>query len=332
MMRKIGILAASFLLFCGLAGPVFAQRKVVIKLASQVPENTPWGEVLDQLAENWSKATDGSVELRIYHGSQTDEFSMIRQLNQGQIQAAMLSTFGLKLIAPEVMTLSCPFLIHNNAELDKVMAILRPRMDKEISQKGYRTLAWSKLGWVHFFSKRPVFTLQDLQKEKIGTSDNQPELAELFKALGCTVVPVQTDQILVNLTGGQISAIYTSPISAASAQLFALAKNMADLNVAPYMGIVIMTKEAWHRIPARYRPTLEALTKQAEGQLDGKVQALIDSVMATMKSYHLVVNHVTDSQAQLWEAAVDAVLPQFIGPGKVFDQATYNEIRRILGR
>ena len=50
-----------------LAGPVFAQRTVTIKMASPVPENTPWGYFFNQLAADWRRITNGEVELIVYH-------------------------------------------------------------------------------------------------------------------------------------------------------------------------------------------------------------------------------------------------------------------------
>jgi TRAP-type C4-dicarboxylate transport system substrate-binding protein len=117
--------------------PAAAQRKITIKLASLVPENTPWGVQLNQMAAEWAKVTNGEVQLIIYYNNKSSEGDILRQLNMNQIQAAMLSTFGLKRINPEIMTLSCPFLIRNNAELDLVLNALKPDLEKKINDKGY---------------------------------------------------------------------------------------------------------------------------------------------------------------------------------------------------
>jgi hypothetical protein len=110
------------------APDIFAQRKVTIKLAALVPENTPWGEALNRMAAEWKTISDGTVELVIYYNLKSEESAVLRQLNLNQIQAAMLSTIGIKMIAPEIMTVSCPFLIRNNEELDLVLNALKPDM------------------------------------------------------------------------------------------------------------------------------------------------------------------------------------------------------------
>jgi TRAP-type C4-dicarboxylate transport system substrate-binding protein len=160
-MRRFWYIAVFCLVFLGVAcpEPAFAQRrKVTIKLASLVPENTPWGSALNRMAAEWAAATKGEVSLMVYHnGSAGSEVDTLRKLKMNQIQAAILTSFGLNTITPEILTMSAPFLIRNNTELDLVLNDLKPELERRINEKGFYTLAWSKAGWVKFFSKAPVF-------------------------------------------------------------------------------------------------------------------------------------------------------------------------------
>jgi TRAP-type C4-dicarboxylate transport system substrate-binding protein len=306
----------------------FAQRKTVIKLVSLVPQNTPWSDLLNRMASEWYKATNGEVELVIYHNIQASEADVLRQLNMNQIQAAMLSTFGLKLITPAIMTLSCPFLIRDNGELDIVLNALKPDIEKQISDKGYFTLAWSKIGWVRFFSKSPVFVPEDLKRQKLGTSETEPELMDAFKAMGYHMVPVAMNQILVSLSGGQIDAVYQSAVNAGGLQVFGLAKNMASIQVAPFLGAILLNQRAWRSIPDAYKPELLRITKKLEAELDTSVQALENDVIQTFVNYGLVINQVSPEQEQLWYTDVNRAMPSLVGP--VFDKAMYERIDALL--
>ncbi|MDR0475307.1 MAG: C4-dicarboxylate ABC transporter, partial [Treponema sp.] len=46
---------------------LFAQRKITVKMASPVPENTPWGKYLNDIAAEWRRITGGEVDIVIYH-------------------------------------------------------------------------------------------------------------------------------------------------------------------------------------------------------------------------------------------------------------------------
>jgi TRAP-type C4-dicarboxylate transport system substrate-binding protein len=335
MMKKFSPLSTAFfflscLFFSGLLlpAPAFAQRKVTIKLVSLVPENTPWGTLLNRMAAEWAALTGGEVELKIYHNNKSSEADLIRQLNMNQIQAAMLSTLGMKLISPPVMTLSCPFLIRNNEELDLVLDSLKPDLEKGIGEKGYITLAWSKIGWVRFFSKSPVFVPADLKKQRLGTSNTETELIDAFRAMGYQIAPVALNQILVSLSGGQIDAVYQSPVNAGGLQIFGLAKNMASIRVAPFLGSIIMNRRGWNAIPERYRPGLMGTVRRVEAELDGSVQALEGEVIDTMLRYGLVINQLSSEQEQLWYADVEKTMPSLAGT--IFDRDMYKRIESLL--
>ncbi|MDR2741164.1 MAG: TRAP transporter substrate-binding protein DctP [Treponema sp.] len=329
-MKKIFPMMAC-LVVLSLFFPCFAsaQKKTVIKLVSQVPQDTPWGKLLDDMAAEWARITNGEVELDVRHNVKAGEADILRQLNSRQIHAAMLSTFGLKLISPEVMTLSCPFLIRNNEELDLVLNKLKPELEEQFEDKGYFTLAWSKVGWVRFFSKSPVYVPADLKRQRLGTSETEPELMDAFKAMGYHMVSVAMNQILVQLSGGQIDAVYQSPVNAGGLQIFGLAKNMASIQVAPFMGAIMMDRRVWRRmIPDKYKNEILRVTRRMEAELDRSVQTLEGQVIQTMVDYGLVINQVSPEQEQIWFADINRVMPSLVG--SVFDRKMYERIDALL--
>ncbi|GHV60706.1 hypothetical protein AGMMS49587_02950 [Spirochaetia bacterium] len=304
-------------------------RVTTIKLASLVPENTPWGDALNKMAAEWAAATNGEVELKIYHnGSAGSEADALRKLKMNQIQAAILSTFGLNAITPGIMTLSCPFLIRDNTELDLVLNDLKPDLEQGINDKGFYFLAWSKVGWVKFFSKAPVFTPADLKRQKLGTNENEPALMDAFKAMGYQMVPVAMNQVLVYLNGGMIDAVYQSPVNVGGLQIFGMAKNMASINVAPFMGGIVMNQTAWRSIPDKYKPELLRISRKLETGLDASIQQLEADMIETMRDYGLEINQLSPAQEQLWFDDVNRIVPSLFGT--TLDKTIYGRIEGIL--
>ena len=61
-------------------------KKIVIKIATLAPEGTEWHGLLVELGQEWKKATDGEVRLRIYPGGVVgDERDMVRKIRFVQI-------------------------------------------------------------------------------------------------------------------------------------------------------------------------------------------------------------------------------------------------------
>jgi len=320
---------AVVLIFAFLAGPVFAQKTITIKMASPVPENTPWGQFLNQVAADWKKITNGEVEIIIYHNKTAgSEEAVLRNLKLNQLQAAVLSTFGLTEVTPEIMTLSCPFFIRDDAELDLVLKDMKKDLEDKINSKGFYTLAWARVGWVKVFSKTPVFEPADLKKQKLGTNNEYEKLNQAFKTMGFQMVPVAQGEILIALNSPMVDAVYQSPVAVGGTQIFGLAKNMASINVAPFMGAIVFSKRAWSSIPEKYKPKLIEATRKRELELDRDVRKFEDEMIKTMGNYGLKVNQLTPAQEQLWYDEVGRAMPSLVG--SLFDRGMYNRIEAIL--
>jgi len=332
MKRKIAFYFVVAALFFAVL-PVYGQKRqtgqVVIKLASMVPENTEWGRMINKLSAEWSKTTNGEVQLQVFaNGTQGSEEEVLRKLNMNTIQAAILTSFGLNKIAPEILTLSCPFFIRNDAELNEVLRNVKGDFEARINSKNYFALALVKGGWVKFFSRNPVYVPTDLRRQKVGTVSTEPEMARTFRSMGYQVVEVDTTRLLIALNGGTIDSIYMSPIFAAGAQYFGVAKNMSSINVAPFMAGVVMNKHAWESVPAQHRNNLINITRRLGTELEVSLLKLEAETIQQMKKNGLKENIVSQQQMQEWYEDVAKAMPGLLG--STFDRATYNKIDGVL--
>jgi TRAP-type C4-dicarboxylate transport system substrate-binding protein len=330
-MKKAALTAICLFLILGFeaAAQRRPQRQVTIKLASMVPENTPWGAALNKMAAEWSAATNGEVRLQIYaSGTQGNEEAVLQKLNMNAIQAAVLTSFGLNKIAPEMLTLSCPFLIRNDDEFVEVFKTIKPEMEAKINAGNYYSLALVRGGWVKFFSRSPVFVPADLKRQKVGSVPSEPELAQVFRAMGYQVVIVDEKRILVALNGGSVDAVYQSPISSAGFQYFGVAKHMASINIAPFMGAIVLNKHAWESIPEQHRDAVARITRRIGSEIEASLMQLENDAVSTMVKHGLVINTVNNQQAQQWYDDVAKAVPSLLGT--TFDRATYAKIEGIL--
>ncbi|MDR2210355.1 MAG: TRAP transporter substrate-binding protein DctP, partial [Spirochaetaceae bacterium] len=197
MKKILCFLTLAVLLWGIFCSPLYAQRKrnqggkLALKIASLVPEDSPWGRAINQIAEEWYEITNGEVELQISHGGVLgSETAVLQQLRLGQIQGAVLTSYGLNSIARGIITVSCPFLIRNDQELTFVLNELKPELEEKLNSGGVFTLCWAQVGWIKVFSKEPVFVPADLKKHKLAASDDELEMMQAFKAMGYQMIPV----------------------------------------------------------------------------------------------------------------------------------------------
>jgi TRAP-type C4-dicarboxylate transport system substrate-binding protein len=330
-MKKTGLILALLTLVFALpqAHGQRPPRQITIKLASMVPENTEWGQALNKLAAEWSRVTNNEVQLQIYaNGTQGNEDAVLQKLNMNSIQAAVLTSFGLNKIAQEILTLSCPFLIRNDAELTEVLRQVKGDFETRINSQNYFSLALVRGGWVKFFSRDPVQVPSDLKRQKVGSMPSEPELAQAFRTMGYQVVMVDQSRTLIALRGGSIDAIYQSPIAAAGFQLFGVAKNMASINIAPFMGGIILNKHAWESIPSQYKDELIRVTRRVSTEIETSLLKLEADAIRQMKSYGLKENQISPQQQQEWYDDMTRATPNLLG--STFNRAMYNKIDGIL--
>jgi TRAP-type C4-dicarboxylate transport system substrate-binding protein len=305
------------------------QRPVTITLASSLPRNSPWGKSLDRIAAEWIRITNGEVTLRILHQYPGSEGEYMMKLRQDKIQGAVFTSLALNSIAPEVMALSIPLLIRDNDELDAVLKEVRPILDAKIEQKGFVNLVWAKAGWVKVFSRSPVKTPNDLRKLRLGSSPDETELLDAFKAMGFQMVGVSIPDTVQFLNSGKIDAVYQSPIAVNSFQLYRVANNMCTVNIAPFMGGVLMSKTGWDRVPERYRAQIVELMQRTGREFESSFQRSEEEAIRDMRQSGITVNEASAGDTEEWYRDMDQRLPDLVNRN-IFNKEMYDRINVIL--
>jgi TRAP-type C4-dicarboxylate transport system substrate-binding protein len=190
-------------------------------------------------------------------------------------------------------------------------------------------MALVKGGWIKIFSKAPVFVPSDLKRMKVGSDPQEPGMTAAFKDMGYQVVPVESNLILVKLNGGAIDAIYVSPIAAGGYQYFGLAKNMSTINIAPFLGGIVINRHTWEMIPKQHQEAILAITRRTGTEIEASLAQLENDAISTMVKYGLVINDVTPRQAQEWYDDLEKSVPRLLDSA-TFDREYYEKINGIL--
>jgi TRAP-type C4-dicarboxylate transport system substrate-binding protein len=151
---------------------------------------------------------------------------------------------------------------------------------------------------------------------------------QIFKTMGFQMIPVAHNDLLVALNSSMVEAVFQSPMVVGSTQIFGAAKNMASINVAPFVGAIVFNRRAWRAIPEKYKPELIASVRRTEAEIDRSIRGLESDLIKTMENYGLKVNQLTPEQEQLWYDEIGQATPGLIGT--MLDRNTYNLIEAIV--
>jgi TRAP-type C4-dicarboxylate transport system substrate-binding protein len=159
------VIAAFVLLLAPPAAPV------AVRLGTLVPANTTWDKALRDMGNTWNKDTAGRVTLTVFAGgSQGDEATTIKKLQNDVLQASFLTSVGLADLDDAFNVFGMPFFIETPEEVAAIEKKLTPILEQRLQAKGLHLLAWGTGGWVQVFSKKPLKTLADVKAAKLFTS------------------------------------------------------------------------------------------------------------------------------------------------------------------
>ena len=310
---------------------------LTIKLASPLPEATEAHNALLRMAEEWRVITDGLIKIKIYPGGIVGkEDDMIRKMRIGQIDAGVFSVFGLKMIVPETLTLSLPGLIQDDKELNFILDNFVWRFDEKFREEGFEILAWSQLGWAHVYSSVPVTGIAEFKKRRLMMDNTEDTTISGFKSLGFKVVPIGINETLIALQSGLVDSVTASPMIAAVFQWFAFAPYMTDLNLAPIIGGLVLSRRAWLKVPNEYRNALRASMARVARAFSAESVRLNVSAMAVMKDNGLQMVVLDEGARKEWHDVMIGWHDLVVGNGKEISVETYerllNEVEKLRNK
>jgi TRAP-type transport system periplasmic protein len=327
--RRIALFTAALILaaiVCTSPRPLSAQAPAVtIKMATLVPSNSSWFLVLKQVADQWAKVSGGRVKVTLYGGGiKGDDPEVVQAMRLGELQGAVLTSVGLAEIDKAVYALSIPMAYDSYEEVYAVLEKMRARLEKSIDSKGFVVLNWADGGWLHFFTKQPVATPDDLKKLKLFQWAGDPASLEIWKAAGFNPRPAASTELLPGLSTSLFEACSLSPQVAAIGHYYDKAPYMTDMNWALMLGATVIKKDVWAKVPEDAKPAMLKAMEEAGAKLRADIRKSGDTDVAAMKTVGLKVVPVDVKTRELWRRTAESAYGKVRGgfvPADAFDEA-----------
>jgi TRAP-type transport system periplasmic protein len=342
MNTPVNRIALTVALMAVVAGASFAQEKIQLKIASVAPSRSPWDIEQRALAQEWAEITKGAVTVTFFDATSLggekkvlQKFHSVRPGQKAPLDGVIFTTIGLHEMAPAagIYTLSLPFLIRNQKELDKVLSVYGTQIKDEYRKAGFEMIAWTNVGWLSFYTKEPFSSLAELKKIKIASAGlDSPVLGDSFRASGFTIEDVTADKLLQNIkSSGGVHGFFGVHMFA---YVTGLSKNIQyalDRPLSPIMAGMALSNEAWAKIPAEYKPAMIAAVDRMTARLNAALGASDRQYMESMKKEGVKPIVPTDAQFAQWEAEfmndIDKV--EKSAPGS-FSRPLYTGIQKLL--
>jgi tripartite ATP-independent transporter DctP family solute receptor len=206
-MKRLGILFLALALLCCAfaAGAQAADKKVVIKIAGMKPEGEPETLGMYKFGEILAKLSNDKYEVQVFPNSQLGkEDAYIANTRKGTIQMCATGTQTSALF-PAMAMLETPMLFESldharRAMEGKTFALIN---DGFPEKSGLRTLNAFPLGFRHFYSKKPLRSMDDLKGLKMRVP-NIPLYVNFAKECGISGQPMPFAEVPSALDQGVI--------------------------------------------------------------------------------------------------------------------------------
>jgi TRAP-type C4-dicarboxylate transport system substrate-binding protein len=232
----------------------------VLKFATLAPQGSTWMKAFNAWGKELAAKSRGRLVVRFYPGGISgDEPDMLKKIRFGQLQGAALSGHGIGEIFPPARILETPFLFRDHAEIDAVRAAIQPAIETGFRNNQYELVAWMEVGNIHFFSTKPLASLDELARRRIWQWQGDRFIDAFFEANGWSPVALPITEVYTGLSTGLIDTVVSTPLASIALQWASKTPYMSTQPMATGIGAVVVSNRFFAGLPADLQALLKSL-------------------------------------------------------------------------
>ncbi len=284
------------------------QAEIFLSIASAAPGS---GEAL---REEIRRASGGRIFCNTYwDGSMGNDSELTAAVREGTISIVSCATSSQSRLIPELGLLDIPYLFASSGEYDeKLKGSLVDFFQPYYNSAGLQLITWYCPDLRKLTCSFPPETADDLKKLRIRLMDNQYH--EIYwKAVGAETFNIPIGNLFYSLQQGLVNAQESPPYTGRTPEFYELQNTIVMTFHVPYIGSVVMNKEAYDSLAPEDRELLEKVFRDYYAGNTGSQSMLTEE---TLKNYY---EHVIIPEGELREAllagvpAVEEALRQDLG-------------------
>jgi TRAP-type C4-dicarboxylate transport system substrate-binding protein len=300
-----------------------------LRFLSLAPEGSSWMKLLLQWAGQVQQRTKGRVRLRFQTATEVDdERDLVRLMDLGRFQGALMTGLGVGLIQPEVRVFELPFFIKTDGELDYVRKRLTPLFRYRLAERGYVLLAWGEHGWIHGFGKTPMRTTEGFRRGRNWVWTDDPLGRVTLEAFGCSVVPLGFRDVGPALTTGRVTWVYASPLDLLVTGWGRHLKYMSDFPFLPGTGGLVLQKKEFDKLTPGDQEVLVQTAQALETKLLRTVRADNAAAIVELRKQGLEIVKTNVSMRAELEPIAHKVWERLTG--SLISRETLQQVKQAL--
>ena len=242
-----------------------------LKFATLMPTGTAWSKIFDDWIKEVEKKSVGRIRFKMYSGGvMGDEPDVLRKIRKGQLHGGMFTGYGIGRIYSPARVLEMPFLFKDINESDYVREQIMPELETGFRDNGFELLGWPEVGFIHFFSTKPITSVDDIKQRRIWLWQGDPLGEAFFKAAKVDPIPLSIMDVYTQLSArhGSIDTVYTSTFGAIALQWYSKLKYATHIPLTNAIGGVVISSRFFNKLP----PDLQRLLKSTGKEMSDAIR------------------------------------------------------------
>jgi len=309
-----------------------AQEVYVFKFATLAPSGSTWMNIFEDWARQVEKDSNGRLVFKLYPGGVAgDETDVLQKIHFGQYHGGAFSGYGIGHVYASARVLEIPFLFRDYAEIDYVRKLSMSGIEAGFHANGYELLGWMEMGFVRFFSRKPIRNLEDLRQQRIWLWQGDPLGQAFFDATNISPVSLSITDVYTSLSTGMIDTVYSTPLAAIAMQWFNKTKYVTDVPMANGIGALLVSRKFFDPLPADLKALLKSTGQAAGVRLVAETRRDNEKSLAVLKQNGLQFL-MTDKDVDPVEFAKirDQAALELARSGYI-PQPVFDHVRKLLG-
>jgi tripartite ATP-independent transporter DctP family solute receptor len=300
-------------LFAGLAiTSAQAQQTITVRAEHDEPSGSITDRLLNQMANDISKATNGKVKIAVHSGSSLSGGkipTMIQNVQSGNVDLSFISSGVYASIDPRLGVLSLPFMCRSIDDLEK-LSRKSGVMDKIYADQGTKNIyivdTWTRALRQIANNKREIKSPEDIK----GLRFRVPEFKlwiDTFKVLGATPVPLPFSEIPTALQLGTIDGAERPSEFLKTESWWDLAKYVSMVNYSGDVLLVAFNKAFWNKLDQPIQKLLSDKLKEYGDKKFNEEKTVEKGVIDELRQHGVKVTVLTPDQVKKFRVAMEPI-------------------------
>jgi TRAP-type transport system periplasmic protein len=278
------------------------------RLGIATPPGHSWNDAALAAGEMMAQASDGRIELTVFHASQLGtEAAMLQQLQSGALDFAWLQTAELGTRVPQIAAINAPYLVQSTEQIPSLIRhpVAQQLLDLLPEETGTIGLGWGITGMRSVFSSRPVETVADLQGLKLRTHTT-PAFRDFYELLGAAPTPLPTPQVYDAMANGQVDGLEADLEFSWNQRFDQVSQSMLRMDALFMPVVALVSGRVWQGLTEADREIIDTAVKTA---LDAQIDSLVSNepeLIANFEGSGIAISSVTATDVDELVALYDA--------------------------